>query len=205
MIGNYSHLCDILKHFHILSEMLSGSKFVSGSNFFAKICEIKFRMRKWLGCGDPVIEKMSATMIEKCDKYWSDLHELMALATILDPRVKTEMLHVCYGVLFGKENAVYHVRKSVDFLHELVNEYKKVQNEEEGMEISSPSSLISDELSSIFKELDASIEAETAERMEHELEHYLEKGCLRCVDNNKFDVLSWWEMDGISQIAYDSS
>jgi mannose-1-phosphate guanylyltransferase len=44
-------------------------------------------MQKWLGCGNAVIEKMSAAMIEKFDKYWSDIQEFMALATILDPRM----------------------------------------------------------------------------------------------------------------------
>ncbi|XP_072146569.1 zinc finger BED domain-containing protein RICESLEEPER 1-like [Setaria viridis] len=123
-----------------------------------QICGIKFLMQKWLGCGDPVIEKMSAAMIENFDKYWSDIHELMALGIILDPRGKTGALHT----VIGEENADYHVRKIVDLLRELVNEYKKVQTEEEGMATSSPSSF------------DACMEAEHAEWMEKELDHYLE-------------------------------
>ena len=44
-------------------------------------------------------------MIEKYDKYWTDIHGLMALAVILDPRLKMTMLHVCYIALFGEEAA----------------------------------------------------------------------------------------------------
>jgi hypothetical protein len=41
---------------------------------------------------------------------------------------KTGALHTLLG-----ENTDYHVKKSVDLLRELVNEYKKVQTEEEDM------------------------------------------------------------------------
>lgn len=40
------------------------------------------------------------------------------------------MLEVCYEVLFGEGNSGKHVRKSCDFLCELINEYK-VQREKE--------------------------------------------------------------------------
>jgi hypothetical protein len=174
-----SSACDRLKHFHKLSEMFSGPKLVAGNNFFVQICGIKFLMRKWLGCGDPVIEKMSAAMIENFDKYWSDIHELMALGIVLDPRGKTEALRT----VIGEENADHHVRKSVDLLRELVNEYKKVQTKEEDMATSSPSSF------------DACMEAEHAEWMEKELDRYLETERLGNVDRSKFDVLRWWNVD----------
>jgi hypothetical protein len=45
---------------------------------------------------------MSATMVEKYDKYWTDIHGLMAVAVILDPRLKMTMLHACYIALFVK-------------------------------------------------------------------------------------------------------
>ncbi|XP_034571549.1 zinc finger BED domain-containing protein RICESLEEPER 2-like [Setaria viridis] len=63
-----SSVCDGLKVFHELREMFSGTKFVTANVFFIHICEIKMNMHKWLECGDPIIEKMSAVMVEKFDK-----------------------------------------------------------------------------------------------------------------------------------------
>jgi len=43
--------------------------------------------------------KMSIAMIEKYYKHWSDIQGLMALAVILDSRLKMIMLEACYIVL----------------------------------------------------------------------------------------------------------
>ena len=48
---------------------------------------------------------MSPTMIEKYDKYWTDIHGLMTVVVILDPRLKMTMLHAWYIDIFGEENA----------------------------------------------------------------------------------------------------
>jgi hypothetical protein len=48
---------------------------------------------------------MSAAMIEKYDKYWTDIHGLMTVAVILDPRLKMTMLHAWYINIFCEENA----------------------------------------------------------------------------------------------------
>ena len=66
---------------------------------------------------------MSAAMIEKYDKYWTDIHGLMAVAVILDPRLKMTMLHACYIALFGEENAEIYVEEAHELLSDLMKHY----------------------------------------------------------------------------------
>ena len=75
---------------------------------------------------------MSIAMIEKYDKYWSDIQGLMALAVILDPRLKMIMLEACYIALLGEDEADKYVKKSYELLTELMLEYH-VQTGQEGV------------------------------------------------------------------------
>ncbi|WVZ68190.1 hypothetical protein U9M48_017160 [Paspalum notatum var. saurae] len=185
-----SSICDRLEHFHDLSEMLSGTKHVTPNTFFTHICEVKMNMHKWLRCGDPIIEKMSAAMAEKFDKYWSDIHGLMSLAIILDPRGKMALLKVCYDVLFGEGNSEQHVRKSREFLCELINEYKVQIKESKA--VSSDDKVLR---MTSFQAFLADMEAEDAVRPENELDCYLEEKNLP-YRKDKFDILVWWKYKG---------
>ncbi|KAL6643025.1 hypothetical protein ACP70R_021206 [Stipagrostis hirtigluma subsp. patula] len=187
-----SSVCDKLLLFQDLSDMFSGTKYVTANTFFIHICEIKMKMHKWLGCGDPRIEKMAAAMMEKFDKYWSDIHGLLALAIILDPRGKMTMLHVCYEILFGEENSEHHVRKSRDLLCELINEYKVQKEEEVATSSCDPSSLTGmEKVLAEYKAFVAKRRARDAIKPEDELDHYLEQENYPYTD--EFDILDWWE------------
>ena len=90
-------VCDRLKLFADITEIFSGTQYVTANVYFPKICEIKMNMRKWSKCGNEIIEAMSHAMTEKFNKYWSDIQGLMGIATLLDPRFKIDMMHVCHG------------------------------------------------------------------------------------------------------------
>ena len=100
------------------------------NTFSPKVCEIKMSMHEWQVCGIPIIEGMSAVLIEKFDKYWSDIPTLMAISVILNPSRKLIYLHACYIALFGEENIEYHINKSHELLCDLLNEYGPTSGEE---------------------------------------------------------------------------
>lgn len=118
-----STICEKLSLFSELTKIFSRTKYVTANIFFLKICEVKIHMNKWLGCGDPIIEAMSIEMIKKFNKYWSDIHGLMAIAIILNLHGKITILHSCYIALFDEENSKEKVTKSYNCLCELMNEY----------------------------------------------------------------------------------
>ena len=77
-----------LRVFNDITLLFSGTEYVTANIYFIKICEIRKKIRQWSTCGSTKIEEMSVSMIAKFDKYWSDIQELMGIATLLDPRLK---------------------------------------------------------------------------------------------------------------------
>ena len=96
-----------LKLFNDITAVFSGTNYVTANIHLLKICEAKEQIRKWSVCGNPIIEKMSFEMNEKFNKYWNEIQGPMGLATILDPRFKTDFL------LGFNENLTSHSHKSV--------------------------------------------------------------------------------------------
>jgi hypothetical protein len=115
-----SIVCEKLGLFYDLTELFSGTKYVTANLFSSKVCEIKLKIKSWEHDEYETIREMSAAMIEKYDKYWTDIHGLMAVAVILDPRLKMIMLHACYIVLFGEEHAEIYVTEAHELLADLI-------------------------------------------------------------------------------------
>jgi hypothetical protein len=91
--------------------------------FFPKVCEIKLKIKSWEHDEYEIIRKISAAMIEKYDKYWTDMHGLMAVAVILDPRLKMTILHACYIALFGEQHAEIYMIEAHELLSDLMKQY----------------------------------------------------------------------------------
>ena len=85
-------LVDRLKLFNDITEVFSGINYVTTNVQLLKICEVKEQMKQWAACGNHIIQEMSVEMIAKFDKYWKENQGPMGLATILDPRFKTDYL-----------------------------------------------------------------------------------------------------------------
>jgi hypothetical protein len=49
---------------------------------------------------------MSTLMKEKFNKYWTDVHVLMKVATVLDPRYKLKFMKAFYSTIYGEESSV---------------------------------------------------------------------------------------------------
>ena len=117
-----SLVCEKLELFYQLTTLFSGTKHVTANIVFPKVCEIKLKINSWKEDENEIIRKMSIAMIEKYDKYWSDIQGLMALAVILDPRLKMIMLEACYIALLGEDEADKYVKKSYELLTKLMRE-----------------------------------------------------------------------------------
>lgn len=62
-------LCDRLKMFYDVTELLSGISYVTANLFFPKIINIFLAIRKWQTSAIPKVEEMSCKMKEKFNKY----------------------------------------------------------------------------------------------------------------------------------------
>jgi hypothetical protein len=134
-------------------------------------------------------------MIEKFDKYWTDIQGLMGIATILDPRCKTTVLLINYEDLLGVrgrecEDKVIEVK---NLLAELMCEYHVVENGEGSNEASEPSMADDDDFLSDIGARIASLRP-TSMGFKSELDRYLDE---ELVTNSKtFNVLDWWKVAG---------
>jgi hypothetical protein len=196
-----SIVCDKLELFYQLTELFSGTKYVTANIFFPKVCEIKLKINSWKDDENETIRKMSTAMIEKYDKYWSDIQGLMAIAVILDPRLKMTMLQACYIALLGQEEAEHYVHLSYELLTELMNEYQG-QTDQEVVGTSSygakSSTVSAAAVLSIFKTLAASKKCSSLVKAKNELDRYLDEEPLPHDENEYFDVLGWWKVAGTS-------
>jgi 5-methylcytosine-specific restriction endonuclease McrA len=190
-------VCEKLGIFYDLTMLFSGTKYVTANLFFPKVCEVKLKMNSWGHDENEIIRKMSAAMITKFDKYWTDIHGLMAVAVILDPRLKMTMLHACYIALFGEEVAEQHVTDAHELLTELMKHYQVKEPDFVTSSSSAGSTTVSaTAVLSIFKSLAANKKTTTFVRSKNELDRYLEEETLPNYDNDNFDILGWWKLEG---------
>jgi hypothetical protein len=74
---------------------------------------------------NPKAEEMSSKMKEKFNKYWSDVHGLMVVAAVLDPRYKIQLLKALFLKIHGSKSIdVEAIEKVKDLMYNLVLEYQ---------------------------------------------------------------------------------
>ena len=59
---------------------------------------------------DEVIHKMTMKMLDKYDKYWGVVHEIMGVTSILDPRYKMSLVEFYFDQVFEKEEALKYLK-----------------------------------------------------------------------------------------------
>jgi hypothetical protein len=185
-----------LKLFYDITKLFSGTDYVTANIYFCKIANIRKQIRQWSTCGIPLVEEMSANMIEKFDKYWIDIQGLMGIATILDPRCKTTVLLICYEDLLGVSGSVCQdkVLEVKNLLAELMSEYHVVEDVEGSSSQSAPSMEDNDDF---LSDIDARIASLRPASMgfKSELDRYLDEELVSRHTKN-FNVLDWWKVVG---------
>ena len=77
-----SNVCDKLKLFYRVTETFSGTKYPTSNLFFPLICDMKLSIRSWMDTEDVVIRNMASSMMNKFDKYWEVIHDVMSVAIV---------------------------------------------------------------------------------------------------------------------------
>jgi hypothetical protein len=186
-----------LKLFNDITKIFSGTGYVTANVYFAKICEIRMKIRQWSTCGNAMIEAMSVNMVAKFDKYWSDIQGLIGIATVLDPQFKNLMLLMSFEWLLGTSGKVCDdkVADVKDFLNQLMLEYHLEDVEEEnGCETYTTATLGNTDFLSSFSARVAS-KRPAAMRSKSELDRYLGDDLVPLTTKN-FNILDWWKVAG---------
>ncbi|KAM0829469.1 hypothetical protein ACQ4PT_066855 [Festuca glaucescens] len=150
---------------------------------------------------------MSDEMKDKFEKYWTDIHGLMAIATVLDPRFKLHILQALFQNLYGYEHAVKEVAKIRQLMLSLLDEYQQPSDVSmPNIESTSTGGGGVDEVYEIFDEYMNSKPAASASQVRTELDLYLEEDPLP--RTQELDIIGWWKFGGIKyptlqMIAHD--
>jgi hypothetical protein len=185
-----------LKIFNDITAVFSGTNYITANVQLLKICEAKMKIKDWSSCGHSIIESMSEKMIQKFDKYWKDIHGPMGIATILDPRFKTDYLLGFFETLFCEptEMCMDRVHEVKNTLYELMSEYQVEEDQDLGnTESAAPPLDNSGFLSSISACV--AIRRPTVMRANCELQRYLEDELIP-VETENFQILDWWKVAG---------
>ncbi|GAU45889.1 hypothetical protein TSUD_24910 [Trifolium subterraneum] len=185
-------LCDLLKPFYNITNLISGSSYPTSNLYFGEIWKIECLLRSYLTSEDPLIQNMTTKIKEKFDKYWSEYSVILAFATILDPTKKLKFVRYAYSKLdpLTSEDKSKSVKMMLEKLcAEYVNNEILYSNPSSSQQVVQPPSrrLASiDELE--FEEFE---NQETTDIGKTELVAYLDE--LRMPSSACFDILAYWK------------
>ncbi|XP_039687383.1 zinc finger BED domain-containing protein DAYSLEEPER-like [Medicago truncatula] len=185
-------MCEILKPFFTITNLISGSSYPTSNLYFGEIWKIECLIRSYLTSEDLLIQKMAESMKVKFDKYWSDYNVVLAVGAVLDPTKKFNFLKFAYEKLdpLTSEEKLKKVKMT---LGKLFSEYIK-----NGI----PSNLSSSQVqpsygggtritSSSYDEFEEYESQSSSNTGKSELDTYLDE--LRMPLSAEFDVLAFWK------------
>lgn len=133
---------------------------------------------------------MALKMYEKFLKYWSTIHGMMGVASLLDPRHKTLILEYYLEKIFGAHEAQVHVKEVVDICSSLLAE---LQSNKSTTSEATTSLDVSSTTSGHMQAYAAFRNTKKNKKpsFKSELEYYLDDDALPV--SNDFDILAWWK------------
>ncbi|KAK1583952.1 hypothetical protein Q3G72_028543 [Acer saccharum] len=132
---------------------------------------------------------MGMQMSLKFEKYWSECNQILAIATILDPRYKLQFIEWAYAKLHGKDSLELHGVHET--LFSLFNVYMEAlspilnlsHSKQETFGPTSSEDAIFEDFDICYKEASVSIKTEIHKYFDDE----------RLDRKKELDVLTWWK------------
>nr|GMC95609.1 zinc finger BED domain-containing protein RICESLEEPER 2-like [Ipomoea batatas] len=113
--------CVALPKYHNVGTMMLDaqgklrSSYPTSNLYFMQIWTIENLLREHENSDDLILQEMSLRMRMKFDKYWSEYCVILAIAIVLDPRLKFDMMKYCYRKFdhIGWENKLDVVKRKM--------------------------------------------------------------------------------------------
>ncbi|XP_038884881.1 zinc finger BED domain-containing protein RICESLEEPER 2-like [Benincasa hispida] len=115
-------MCDRLEPLYLMTKLFSGSSYPTSNVFFEEVCEIRLELSKWLNSDVEEVQVMASRMIAKFEKYWSVIHGVLAIATVLDPRFKMRLIQFYFPQIYGFHHTV-EIKRVRDLCCDLMKFY----------------------------------------------------------------------------------
>ena len=89
-------ICKLLAPFNEITTLVSGSEYPTANLYFKSVWKIHLRLLEEQESEDEVICSMAKQMLPKFLKYWDTYCVVLAIASVLDPRYKMNVVEFCY-------------------------------------------------------------------------------------------------------------
>ncbi|XP_062093715.1 zinc finger BED domain-containing protein RICESLEEPER 2-like [Humulus lupulus] len=202
-------MCEKLKLFYHVTKMFSGTKYPTTNLFFSKICDIWLLLKECLKSSYDEIRIMASNMMDKFEQYWTSIHGILAIATVMDPRFKMKLIEYYFPKIYVGEyqNEVERIRM---LCYDLVKEYKPNDGKKNLPDPLSNASGVGGDSDGCVDPLagyDLFVSSTSkVDTFKSKLEFYLEEAVLP--RSEEFDILAWWKTNGLKyptlqQVARD--
>jgi len=113
-----THICCFLAPFYHATCEFFGTKYPIANLYFLMIFDIYVTLKEEVEIEDEYKRLMATQMLYNFEKYWSEFSAVLALAAVLDPRYKLQLVNFCYSRLYGVNNSreYCHVRDKLVYL-----------------------------------------------------------------------------------------
>jgi hypothetical protein len=193
-----SKVCMCLKKFSDLTNLFSGILYPTANLFYRGFCKIKLLLTSWSRGNDTMVKNMAASMNTKFDKYWKKSNTALAVASFLDPRFKTIIVHFYMKKFYGDLLQV----KFDEFLSTIMTMYDFYVAAAPPPNSNAPQSsnepAVEEDANDFDSELDKYLykkQTNQSQIVGNDLEKYLagEPLLLDKASENTFDILLWWK------------
>ncbi|KAE8689631.1 hypothetical protein F3Y22_tig00110933pilonHSYRG00204 [Hibiscus syriacus] len=197
--GKIEKLLEILKVFKATTNIISGSEYPTSNMFLGEVQRIKVLLDSKFESTDDFVKNMVGNMKERFDKYWGECNLLMAIGSVLDPRLKMRDVEIAFPKMFPSHLVRENISKVKDIMYKLFDEYLTMHSSSCNVEESEEHAFSMDvhggdvTSSGLYEFLQDVFSGETfVPRVKFELDSYLDEGCIFSQDV-KFDVIAWWK------------
>lgn len=226
---NTNIVCNCLEIFYEITQVFASMKYPPSNVFFVEICSIHLLLKEWCKSSCLFLVSMASNMMDKLEKYWSDNGMILAVAAILDPRLKMKSVEYYFPLIYGSE-AWMRISDVRNCLKNLYKEYMarttpNLFNNEYVGNAGSCSSSTSDDCEAIGAANITSRnimferrrgfekflkEISLTQQIKSDLEMYLDEAVhpMKTGLDENFDILAWWKFSApkypiVAQMARD--
>ncbi|KAH6779672.1 hypothetical protein C2S52_010909 [Perilla frutescens var. hirtella] len=203
-----SVVCSFLEDFHIATELISGSEYLTANLFLPELVHIKKLLKvdevvtrvgeETKEPNETFMQEMVKKMKKRFDKYWGSCNLLISMAAALDPRNKMKYIEWCarnvYSEVEGIELKVTVRGKLYSLYNEYVEAYKKtsivgnsIDDQVESLPSSSGTKGKGKRLRSDYEIYMQSVDS--IDEIKSELDLYFEEGVVVWKEETDFDEL----------------
>ncbi|KAL6128343.1 hypothetical protein ACLB2K_071698 [Fragaria x ananassa] len=96
-------LITYMNYFFQATKMVNAHQYAYADAFFPVVAKIQGELKRAANSEDPFIKLLTTPLHQKFEKYWESCYNLLAIAYILNPRVKLTTLHQEFSQIYGEQ------------------------------------------------------------------------------------------------------